>query len=100
MSVSWILVSILTVFTPQTTRVNPSPEAEGTTMEDMAAQSATRKMRYIPLIYCFLRMWGTGHLLFTEYPAVRHMRAFDWLLVIRVGEQPYDNSRTAVLLLG
>ncbi|KAK7100914.1 G-protein coupled receptor 157-like [Littorina saxatilis] len=52
-------------------------------IEDMAIQTAARQLRYVPLIYCLLRVWGTGHFLFTEYPTKRHLRAFDWLLIIR-----------------
>ena len=51
----------------------------------MAIQTAAKQLRYVPFIYCLLRVWGTAHFLFTEYPTKRHLRAFDWLLVIRVG---------------
>ena len=56
-------------------------------IEEMAIQTAAKQLRYVPLIYCMLRVWGTAHFLFTEYPTKRHLRAFDWLLVIRVGNQ-------------
>ncbi|XP_076462329.1 G-protein coupled receptor 157-like [Babylonia areolata] len=52
-------------------------------IEEMTIQTAARQLRYVPFIYCMLRVWGTAHFLFTEYPTKRHLRAFDWLLVIR-----------------
>lgn len=51
--------------------------------EDSALETSIRQLRFVPFIYCFLRVWGTGHFLFTEYPTKRNLRAFDWLLVIR-----------------
>nr|KAG5703919.1 hypothetical protein BaRGS_008178 [Batillaria attramentaria] len=52
-------------------------------VEDLAIQTACRQLRLVPFIYCLLRVWGTAHFLFTEYPTKRHLRAFDWLLIIR-----------------
>ncbi|KAL8597857.1 hypothetical protein ACOMHN_061390 [Nucella lapillus] len=52
-------------------------------VQHMTVMSAASQLRYVPLIYCMLRVWGTAHFLFTEYPVSRHLRAFDWLLVIR-----------------
>lgn len=75
-------------------RCRPSPKAgqpaSEAVVEDLAIQTAARQLRLVPFLYCLLRVWGTAHFLFTEYPTRRHPRAFDWLLVIRaVG----DNSQ-------
>lgn len=52
-------------------------------VQQMTTQAAARQLRYVPFIFCMLRVWGTAHFLFTEYPTKRHLQAFDWLLVIR-----------------
>ncbi|XP_059151763.1 G-protein coupled receptor 157-like [Physella acuta] len=59
-------------------------------IQELAIQTANEQLRFIPAIYVCTRIWGTAYFLFTRYPEDRHLRAFDWLMIIKaIG----DNSQ-------
>lgn len=53
-------------------------------IQELAIQTANEQLRFIPAIYVCTRIWGTAYFLFTRYPEDRHLRAFDWLMIIKV----------------
>ncbi|CAL1533500.1 unnamed protein product [Lymnaea stagnalis] len=52
-------------------------------IEELALRTANQQLRFIPVIYVCTRIWGTGYFLFTRYPENSHLRASDWLLILK-----------------
>lgn len=51
----------------------------------MAIQTANKQLRYIPLIFICLRIWGTFYFLFVQYGPAKGRDMFgDSLLIMKV----------------
>ncbi|XP_046329294.1 G-protein coupled receptor 157-like [Haliotis rufescens] len=70
-------------------------------IEDMAIQTANKQLRYIPLIFICLRIWGTFYFLFVQYGPAKGRDMFgDSLLIMKaIGDNSIGLANCLLFLL-
>ncbi|XP_046548559.1 G-protein coupled receptor 157-like [Haliotis rubra] len=70
-------------------------------IEDMAIQTANKQLRYIPIIFICLRIWGTLYFLCVQYGTARARDLFaDWLLIAKaIGDNSIGLANCMLFLL-
>ncbi|KAH9504191.1 hypothetical protein Btru_065269 [Bulinus truncatus] len=78
-SIMYLCITAAIIKQKRTGRVLGGDDA----IEELAIQTANEQLRFIPAIYVCTRIWGTAYFLFIRYPDDSHLRASDWLMMIK-----------------